>query len=353
MASALLRVGAAVTVLGLGDAAQGPQGGTVIGAPTVGKLGRGIRALTWPWWAGGADVVITIDPDTALAAFIATRIRRLHWVADVHENYQAVLKDRPWVPKPLLAVLQGAVGVLDRIIARADIVVVADEHVPPRKASRRIIMRNEPDFSMLPEVRKDRDDEQWRALHVGDNRASRGLKTMVEAVAATANDARPWHLDIVGPIAATDQGWFDQRMRHADTVHITHHGRLEPSSAWELAAHADVGLCLLANTPAFVDAMPSKVYEYLGCGVPAVATPLPRVAELLHRTGAGVIVEGIDETTAALRRFAADDAWRAELVSAAGEAALVARERPNTYDLAAKRILALSGAGSATEAHKL
>lgn len=351
-AAALRRAGADVAVHGLGDPARGPQGCRITTDPPSGKVIRGLRALTWPWRTH-AEVVITLDPDTAVAAFLASRLRRTRWVADVHEDYAALLTDRAWVPKPLLPILRGAVGLLNRLIAHADLVVVADEHVPPRKAAHRAIMRNEPDFSLLPQVPGHRPEGPWRAVYIGDNRTSRGLKTMVEAVAATAGDPHPWHLDIVGPVAAADESWFTDRMTHPDTRHITHHGRLEPSRSWEVAAHADVGLCLLATTPAFVEAMPSKVYEYLGCGLPAVATPLPRVEELLHRTGAGTIVDGAGETTAALRRFASDETWRGALVSAAREAAHVARERRNTYDVTAGAILDLAGGSSATPAPKL
>ncbi len=339
-------------VHGLGDASHGPAGCSVTTAPSAGKVRRGLRALTWPWGTS-ADIVVTLDPDTAVAAFLATRLRRTRWVADVHEDYEALLKDRSWVPAPLLAVLQGAVSLLNRVITHADLVVVADEHVPPRRAAHRIVMRNEPDFSMLPPVRSLRPNGPWRAVHIGDNRTSRGLRTMVEAVAATVDDVQPWHLDIVGPVAAADRDWFAERTSRPDARHITCHGRLEPTTAWKLAADADVGLCLLATTPAFIDAMPSKVYEYLGCGLPAIATPLPRVAELLHRTGAGVIVEGVEETTGELRRFASDAVWRDELVAAAQEAADVARDRRNTYDVAAARILALGGANSNTGTLKL
>lgn len=351
-AAALRRGGAEVVVRGLGDASRGPEGCSVTTAPSVGKLRRGLRALTWPW-ATTAEIIITIDPDTAVAAFLSTRARRTRWVADVHEDYQALLKDRAWVPAPLLAVLQGAVGLLNRLVTRADLVIVADEHVPPRKAGNRIVMRNEPDFSMLPPVATGDCVGPWRAVHIGDNRTSRGLRTMVEAIAATADDEQPWHLDIVGPVAAADSDWFAKRTSRRDARHITHHGRLEPTRAWQVAANAHVGLCLLDTTPAFIDAMPSKVYEYLGCGLPAIATPLPRVKELLHRTGAGAIVEGVEETTGALRRFIADELWREELVAAAREAAHVARERRNTYDAATTRILALTEGNSNSGTHKL
>lgn len=339
-AAALRRAGADVEVHGLGDPALGPQGCRVRTAPRRGKLGRLRQALTWPFRARG-DVLVTIDPETSLAALLSSRLRGRAWVADVHEDYAALLKDRAWVPRPLLRLLQLGVAAMNRLICRADLVLVADEHVPPRRADNRHVMRNEPDFTLLPELADPSPGAPWRAVYIGDNRTSRGLRTMVEAVAATAHDAEPWHLDVVGPVAAADQDWLTKRLAQPDAALIVAHGRQEPKRSWEIADGADIGLCLLADTPAFAEAMPSKIYEYLACGLPTIATPLPRVAELLHRTQAGVVVDSVEETTTALQRFVDDASWREALRAAAREAGEVARARRNTYDDAAARILEL------------
>lgn len=340
IAAALGRAGASVEVHGLGDATLGPSGCRVTTAAAAGKLVRLQRALTWPFRATG-DVLVTIDPDTSPAAMAAARVWRRRWVADVHEDYAALLEDRSWVPRPLVKVLQMGVGVMNALIRRADLVLVADEHVPPRQARNRQVMRNEPDFSLLPPLEQAADGSPWRAVYIGDNRSSRGLRTMVEAVAATARDPEPWQLDLVGPVAESDREWLERRLSESDCALVKAHGRRDPQTSWEIAAGADVGLCLLEATPAFAEAMPSKVYEYLACGMPTVATPLPRVTELLHRTGAGVVVDSSAEATATLRRFSEDSTWRRELRDAAREAGEVARTRRNTYDEAATRILDL------------
>ena len=389
------------------EGAVGSTGEGAVGSTSVrtGKIRRGLRALVWPWQAR-CDVLITIDPDTALSAWVSSKVLRRRWVADVHEDYRELLRDRAWVPKPLLAVLRGAVSVLNWIITRADLVLVADEHVPPRKAANRFVMRNVPDVTLLPpmpatlvepasstsgvETAKRGDgllesspgfdttaplassgavgstsegavgstsegavgstsegavgstSEKMRAVYIGDNRTTRGLRDMIGAVAATVDDEAPWRLDLVGPVAAADRAWFDARLAQPDARNITWHDRQPPAESWRIAAGADVGLCLLADTPAFRDAMPSKVYEYLAMGMPTIATPLPRVRELVEGTGAGAIVDGVPATVEALRRFATDEAHRAALIANARAAGEELRERPSPYDEAARRVVALS-----------
>lgn len=361
--AALRRAGCDVWVRGLGDRALGPKGARVMTAPSKGKLRRGLRALAWPL-RGRCDVLVTIDPDTSLTAWL----RPGRWVADVHEDYRELLRDRSWVPGPLLRVLRLAVSGLNAMISRADLVLVADEHVPPM-APHRYVMRNEPDVTVLPPMPApsprvageeragvspsprvageerasvSRGEAPFTAVYIGDNRTSRGLKAMIEAVAGTADDATPWRLDLVGPVAAGDREWFDERMTRPDARHVTFHDRMPPAEAWRIAERADVGLCLLADTPAFREAMPSKVYEYLAMGLPTVATPLPRVKALLDEAEAGMIVDDETAATDALRRFATDEAERSRLVANARSAGQDLRDKPSTYDEAARRIAALA-----------
>lgn len=339
--AALQRAGAQVTIRAIGDVDEAPADCDLEAYEASGKVRRLVRSLVWPWQVAG-DLLLTADPDMAPAALVSSRIRRRPWVADVQEDYVQVLNDRPWVPGGLRRLLQAVVRITNRLTSKADLVIVADDHVPPRAAPRRHVMRNEPDFTKLPPLPAARKPGPWRAVYVGDNRSSRGLREMVEAVAATVDDAQPWHLDLVGPIAGGDRAWFDERLARPDARNIVWHGRLEPKRSWQIAINADVGLCLLAQTPAFVEAMPSKIYEYLACGMPTIASPLPRVKDLLDANGAGIIVDGVDQTVAALRTFAEDPAERHRLVESARVQAEEGRSRPSAYDLAAARIVALA-----------
>jgi len=69
-----------------------------------------------------------------------------------------------------------------------------------------------------------------------------------------------------------------------------------------------VGLLLLEDTPAFRGAVPSKLYEYLACGLAVLTTDLPRSADLVTTTGAGVVADDIDDAVTTLRRWVQDPA---------------------------------------------
>ncbi|QQS01275.1 MAG: glycosyltransferase family 4 protein [Austwickia sp.] len=339
-----------VEVLGLGDAADAPAGVAARTWARPGMAARAALAVRLPLLARGR-VLLALDPDSGLTACLIGRARGRRVVVDVHEDYAALLGDRGWarrfggVPGLLGRLL---VGLGLRVFRGADLVVVADEHVPPAAAPRRLVVRNLPDTSMLPPPGPRADAP--RALYIGDLRASRGLFAMVEAV----RRAPGWHLDLVGPVAPSDAPRLEAVLA-ADSglaARVRLHGRQPPAEAWRWGAGAWAGLLLLTATPAFRDAVPSKLYEYLACGLPVITTDLPRSAELVRAADAGAVVAGgaddavAEEVARVLRDWAADpaafDALRDRLQA---EAAQVTRRR-TPYEELADAMLELADPGS-------
>lgn len=299
---ALLEAGLTVEVLGLGDAAAGPPGAPVRVWPRGSMAARALRALRLPFIARGR-VLLLLDPDTVPSALLVRRLRGRLVVADVHEDYVALLRDRSWVPAPLRRPLTWLTARCIGLTGRADLTVVADDHVPPAPADtrRRLVVRNLPDLSMLPAVGGP-PETGWHALYVGDLRGSRGLDDMLRAVAA----APDWHLDLVGPVTPAERDRVEALVGRELDGRLSWHGRLPPRQAWELAAGARVGLALLHDTPAFRDSVPTKVYEYLACGLAVLATPLPRVTTLLAESGGGRTVSDADQAAEILRGWSGD-----------------------------------------------
>jgi glycosyltransferase involved in cell wall biosynthesis len=306
--------------MGLGDAAAGPPGVAVQVSPRGSMVARALRAVQMPWTARGR-VLLLLDPDTVPSALLVRRLRGRAVVADVHEDYVALLHDRSWAPALVRGLLTWLTARCVGLAGRADVTVVADDHVPPAEGAtrRRLVVRNLPDLSMLPDMSRPdlsarraaamSGERPWRALYVGDLRASRGLDDMLLAVAA----APGWHLDLVGPVSPAERERVEALVGPELDGRVVWHGRLPPRQAWELAAGAAVGLVLLHDTPAFRDSIPTKVYEYLACGLAVLATPLPRVAQLLADSGGGRTVHGAEQAAEILRGWSGDH--EAELVA--------------------------------------
>ena len=313
--AALRRAGLRVEVIAKGRADDAPDGAEFRASRSNGMAGRGVQALLLPGRARGR-VLITLDPDLIPAA----RMRRLfshgrRLAVDMHEDYVALLDDRAWAKGPRGAVARVWARTAVSLSRGADLTVVADQHVPPGEAARRLVVRNLPDLSLLPE--RAEPEPRPRALYIGDVRASRGLFDMLRAIEL----APDWELDVVGPVAARDRERLDAWTAASPAAaRVRLHGRLAPAAAWRLARGAWAGMSLLHSTPAFESAIPSKIYEYLACGLPVLTSPIKRAADLVEKAGAGVVVAGPDEAGAALRAWSGEARGEFDVLRAAADA---------------------------------
>ncbi len=248
-------------------------------------------------------VIYAISPEAIAPSFAYAKLVRRKLAVDFFEDYLRLLNDRAWTKKYLGLV--GWVAKSDTKSAlwfakRADLTTVADIQVPPFDAKNRLVVRNLPDTSLLT-LSGERGINP-RAIYIGDLRKSRGLHKMLR-VAELAPD---WEFDFIGGVASSDQGFVEQWLRSNDPKQsrIRFHGRLAPQESWKFAAGAWVGLSLLESTPAFVEAVPSKLYEYMAVGLATISTPLPRCIELIAESKSGAIESTPEEVALRLT------AWR-------------------------------------------
>ena len=296
LSSALTSAGAAVELHGIGSADRGPLGVECVGRDRAGPIRRLSRALILPFRVRG-DVLVVVDPDLFLPAVVAGRVRRLPIVCDVHEDYRRVASDRAWARGRVRGFIVRAAAILGaRVSARATLTMVADDHVPPPAARKRIVVRNLPrPVTDAPTI-----TVGTRAAYVGDVRISRGALTMIDGIIASP----PWELDIVGPVNPAERPLIEAAAARSDRVRL--HGRLPPAESWVRVAGASVGLSLLDSTPGFVDAMPTKVYEYGAAGMAIVTSPLPRVAAVVDEFGVGAVVASPEDFAAILSAWQMD-----------------------------------------------
>lgn len=305
------------------------------------RFTRVTNAFLLPWRARG-KVLFTPDPEGAIAIWASTLIRKRPWVADVREDYRLLIEDRAWAKglSKILAIALAKIALF--ATSRADVTVVVDDWVRPLVAKNRLVITNAPDVRFLPAVHEP--DPTPRALYVGDVRGSRGLWSMLR----TLELAPDWHLDVVGTIASQDMAQVLAWKEHSPAASRVHfYGTLKPDDSWKYAAGAWVGLSLLENTPAFQRAWPTKIGEYLACGIPVITTDLPRPREVIVSTRAGATVD-FDTTelaagqTAGILNSWAENPEKYREVRARAEAQVDFWRSGASYDLVAKAIARLS-----------
>ena len=189
-----------------------------------------------------------------------------------------------------------------------------------------MVVRNLPDSTLI--TPSGEFSQTPTAIYIGDIRSSRGLKKILQSAEIATN----WKFELIGSVAAADKEYVEnwQKSSHAAN-RVNFHGKLAPKQSWTFANGAWVGLSLLDATPAFIDAVPSKLYEYLTSGLAVISTDLPRSAKVISESNAGVIANTPSEIANELIKFEANKDLINELRSNGANWAINNLDSPAEY----------------------
>jgi glycosyltransferase involved in cell wall biosynthesis len=262
--------------------------------------------------AATAAVVLLADPELVPAG-VATCPDRAVW--DVRDDTAATLPDKPWVPRLARPGARAVVGRLERLAEQRLRVILADHAHASRFARPHPVI---PDLTWAPEKPAPPDDR--RVVHLGRHSREAGASLLLGLAASLPEDVA---LETIGPAddeispllaAAVDDGLLTW------TAFTGHEAALERVDG------ASAGLSLLADTRETRRWPPQKIHEYMARGVPTVATATPQASELLHATGAGLVVahDDLGAVLRAVQWLLDHDEERRELGAAAHAAARAA-----------------------------
>lgn len=262
------------------------------------------RSLLAAALADRPDVVLVHDPELLL--WIGTVARRVPVVYDAHEDYAVMMLVKTWLPSFVRRAVSALVDKVERsAVRKCALLVVADDHLRERlggTGTPSLVVRNYPPGDLLPPG-SPLADRPPVVAYVGGVTAQRGLLIMLEAFEIVRSRVGDAELLIVGP--AQDSAGLSLRERPGVRVS----GRVSYAEIGGLLASARVGLALLADTPKYRRDVPSKLYDYMSCGVPYVASDLPGIRASVGESGGSLVAAGDAVAAAdAIVRLLTDDA---------------------------------------------
>jgi glycosyltransferase involved in cell wall biosynthesis len=250
------------------------------------------------------DLVLLHDPELLLIAGAARKHTPVVW--DVHEDAAASLVARPWVPVVLRPLVRALIGAAERVAERHLKLTLAEHAYQDRFARPHPVVPNAP---LLVDVTVASGGS--RIVYLGRVAAARGAHELVE-VGRRLRDRVT--LEVIGDAESDVAPVLAAAAERGDIVWT---GYVPNREALSRVVGAAAGLSLLHDLPNFQGSMPTKVLEYLACGVPVVTTPLPLAVEVVQDADAGHVVPfgDVDAVVRAVEALLSDDQARV----AAGE----------------------------------
>jgi len=258
------------------------------------------------------DLALLHDPELLLAVPGLDRRHPPRVVWDVHEDTAAALRMKSWLPRPVRPLTGAAVRAAERWAERRCSLLLAEEGYQDRFRLEHPVV---PNSVPVPEEKPPPPGTE-SVVYLGRITRHRGALEMIELGRRLAPEIRveligPADGDVAGAIAhAHVEGW------------IVHHGFVPNRQALGLLPGSLAGLALLHDEPNYAVSRPTKVMEYMACGVPVVTTPNAAAADLVGRYRSGTVVPfGDVEATKTAIWALREDAVRRERLGSAGWAA--------------------------------
>lgn len=275
---------------------------------------------------GRFDLVHFHDPELVPAmAALARRWPRTYFLYDIHEELPLEVRSKPWIAAPLRPLVAAGAHLL-WALARASFSGFAPateaiaRHWPPART--RIVHNYPKSLYALPHGEPARPDPA-RVVYIGGLTEVRGIRAMLEAVRSVRRGRAALRLELYGALndtslapvveAALAEGW------------CTHTPWLAPEVLAARARGAGVGLLPYLPVPDHLEALPTKLFEYMAMGVPVLASDFPLWRGIVQESGAGRVAAPESSALAVALAAMLDDP--AALAAHAAQGRTAQRER--------------------------
>lgn len=237
-----------------------------------------------------ADVVQFHDPEL-IPFVLRLKSQGCKVIYDVHEDVPADIYSKRWIPRWMQPMIAFCSELVERSTARRfDAIVAATPTIAERfriYGARVILIRNSVRLEEFVEPTSD-SGRKRQGVYIGHASFNRGLVEMVEACQAVELP-----LVLAGSIGGEEAEW----LRSSSSSFVTHRGKLGRSEIAALLNESLIGLCLFQPEPNHLDAMPTKIFEYMAAGLPVITSDLPKSKEIVETAGCGFAVSLNDRKT--------------------------------------------------------
>jgi glycosyltransferase involved in cell wall biosynthesis len=239
-----------------------------------------------------ADIYHLHDPEL-LPGGLLLRLLGKRVIYDAHEDVPKDVADKRYIPRPLRRPLARLAGIVSQACTRAfNATVIAVPSIARSVSGRRVVVHNYPVLDDLVRTPAKRWGSRSRAaIYAGFISERRGLYEMIAAMSSSTlpADAR---LTLVGRFDDDAQRDRAESIAGWDRVDLV--GWKDEPALWRLMADAKIGIVTLHPTPAFLDSMPMKLFEYMALGLPVVASDFPAWRAIVESSRCGLLVDPLE-----------------------------------------------------------
>lgn len=216
-------------------------------------------------------------------------------IYDIHEDVPKDILSKHYLPSWTRRLIAGTIGMLENSVAKyfsALVTVtpsIADRFRPLNRHT--IIVFNYPDQTEIASAQESRpwDLRRQSVAYVGSITAQRAIHEMVSAMSLLP-PALSATLELAG-WESPENLCRDELSGHTGWARVHHHGLLDQPNTIRLLRGVRAGLVLFHPEPNHLESMPQKIFEYMGAGLPVIASDFPLWRRILGDANCAIFVD--------------------------------------------------------------
>lgn len=272
---------------------QGIRSSYGIGARQILPLARFWLSIPPALNAFNPDAVHCHDFDTLPAGLLWGKLHRRRVIYDAHEYYADLVKPRlvgrfgAW----LYWLIHSAESVCARL---ADAVITVDKTLAAiyRQLNNNVIVLGHyPPIQMAQVANPVFSRAELTLVYAGRLSSDRGLQLYANLLRNLINQGIPARLKLVGVFTPKQEEQLFAGIVRGLEAYVEITGWLPYDKMAEALRTADVGLALFQPEARYLNAMPVKLFEYMACGLPVIASAFPAIASVVRAADCGALVD--------------------------------------------------------------
>lgn len=239
-----------------------------------------------------ADIYHLHDPELAPYGVILRAITSAKVVFDSHEDFPAQLLSKNYLGPVSKKALSRLTALMQRIIFPCfHAIVAATPHIQKQisKCHKQVaLVQNFPET--ISQTKRNCDlskqhETQSYICYIGALSEIRGIEHLIDAMSFVKTNTK---LLIAGTF---NDKIFEERIRHKDAWEfVEFHSQIPFSEVQKLLEKSSVGMVTFLNHENHVRSQPNKLFEYMGAGLPVIASNFPIWQDMVNKIECGICV---------------------------------------------------------------
>ena len=206
-------------------------------------------------------------------------------IYDVHEDLPNDILYKPWINKNIRNTLSYFVNILELFIAKKmDAIITPTDYIAKRFRvvnNKTITIKN---FPILININKQKRIEGDYICYVSSNFIEvRGIKELIYAMENIKTK-----LFLVGNMPNTD--YINNLKKEPGWKRVKEFGLIKQEEVFKIIENSICGINLCYPTKTYMNAIPTKIFEYMMFGIPVISSNLPIEKEIIEGNNCGLCV---------------------------------------------------------------